>query len=646
MLKTRYSAIVTAILAAAMCATAADKKAAEEKQAKLIEILKSHGPPQEKAIACKQLAIYGNKNAVPALAALLPDGQLSSWARIALEAIPDAAADEALRESIDKLKGRLLVGVINSIGVRRDGKSVSTLIGRLKDGDPEVASAAAVALGHIGGATAAKALQQSLPNAPSAVRDAVAEGCVLCAEKLLAEAQPAEAIRLYDAVRKTDVPKPRILHATRGAILARGAAGIPLLVEQLQSADKARFALGLGVAREIPGGPVSDVLVTELGRATPQRQALLILALADRNEADAMAAVLKAAKSDSEVVRVAAIRGLERSGNSSCVPVLLEAATDLHSELAETALAILADLPGREVDDDLAARLQKAEGKARLVLIQLAGRRHIEATNPLLLKAVEDSDVHVRCAALTALGSTISLDNLATLITWATDSAKPEEAKAAGKALRAACTRMTDREACADKVLAVLASAPTPSKCVMLDLLVSVGGAKALQAVSAAAKDADPAVRDAAYRALGKWTSADAGPVLLALAKAPGDDKLQIRALRAYIRVARQFNVPDPQRLAMYGEIRSLAKRDEERRIALDVLKRVISCESLALAAEDLDKPPLREAAARVAVAISQKLVSSQPAAAAKAMEKVLQVTQNKDLSAKATALLERARKK
>ena len=144
-------------------AAAADKsRAAEEKQRKLIAVLQSDAPPQDKAITCKQLAIYGTKDAVPALAALLADEQLASWARIALEAIPDPAADEALREAMGKLQGRLLVGVINSIGVRRDAKAVDGLVGRLKDADAEVASAAAVALGRIGGAAAAKALEQSL----------------------------------------------------------------------------------------------------------------------------------------------------------------------------------------------------------------------------------------------------------------------------------------------------------------------------------------------------------------------------------------------------------------------------------------------------------------------------------------------------
>ena len=60
-----------------------------EKQRQLIAILKSNSKPQEKAVACKRLAVYGTKDAVPSLAPLLADEQLASWARIAMEAIPE-----------------------------------------------------------------------------------------------------------------------------------------------------------------------------------------------------------------------------------------------------------------------------------------------------------------------------------------------------------------------------------------------------------------------------------------------------------------------------------------------------------------------------------------------------------------------------
>ena len=172
-----------------------------EKQRQLIGVLRSDAPPQDKAITCKRLAIYGTDEAVPVLAPLLSDEQLASWARIALEAIPGSAADEALREAMGRLEGRLLIGAINSIAVRRDTRAVNGLARKLKDTDAAVAAAAAVALGRIGGAEPARVLENALAPAPVGVRSAVAEGYILCAEKYLADEKHRLAMELYDAVR-------------------------------------------------------------------------------------------------------------------------------------------------------------------------------------------------------------------------------------------------------------------------------------------------------------------------------------------------------------------------------------------------------------------------------------------------------------
>ena len=155
---------------------AAEGESPVEKQRRLIAVLQSDAPPQDKAIPCKQLAIYGNKDAVPALAPLLADKDLASWARIALEAIPGPEADEALRSAVPKLKGNLLIGTINSIGVRRDSKAVQSLAGKLNDADSEVVAAAAAALGKIGGTESAKILHQALSDARKATLSAIAEG--------------------------------------------------------------------------------------------------------------------------------------------------------------------------------------------------------------------------------------------------------------------------------------------------------------------------------------------------------------------------------------------------------------------------------------------------------------------------------------
>jgi len=620
--------------------------AAEKDPHKLIAVLRSDAPPQDKAMACKRLAVYGGKDAVPALAALLPDARLASWARIALEAIPDASADRALREAMGRLQGRLLIGVINSIGVRRDAKAVDALAARLKDADPEVVSAVAAALGRIGNAAAATTLQEALAGGPAATRAAAAQGCVLCAQKLLSEAKRSEAMKLYDLVRKADVPEQRILEATRGAILARQSAGVPLLVEQLRSADKSFFGIGLRTAREMPGREVTGALLAELGRATPDRKPLLILALADRGDAAALGPMLQAAKSGPDNVRRAAIRVLGRLGDASCVPVLLDVAQEDTAELSQAAVDVLAELAGGEVDAGLVARLSNARGKDRQVLMQLAGRRRIRAATPALLKAVDDPDAQIRIAALTALGATIEIGDLPRLIARVTKPGDPEEAKAADDSLRAACARMPDREACAEKLVAAIAQSPVPAKRKCLEILSVVGGAKALAAVGAAAKDADPEIRDVGSRLLGAWMSADAAPVLLDLAKNAADAKYKSRALRGYLRIARQLVLPLNQRIAMAREASALAQRDEEKKLVIGLLRRYPSADGLALVLPHLRDAKLKAEAGLAAVSIADKVVASNPSAVAEAMKQVVQSGANTDVTNRAKALLDRASRK
>jgi hypothetical protein len=118
--------------------------------ARLVAILQAPGASEyAKAKACQRLAVVGDKGAVPALAALLADPHLSLYARFALEPLPDPAADEALRAALGKLSGMLLVGVVNSIGRRKDVKAIAALEGFRHNPDIEVARAADAALARI-----------------------------------------------------------------------------------------------------------------------------------------------------------------------------------------------------------------------------------------------------------------------------------------------------------------------------------------------------------------------------------------------------------------------------------------------------------------------------------------------------------------
>ena len=174
----------------------------------------------QKAIACKRLSMIGTAEAVPALAALLGDEKLGHYARFGLEPMPEPAVDVALRDALGKLKGMLLQGVINSLGVRRDAGAVAALGGLMGNSDVGVARAAAAALGAISGPEAAKLLTAGLGRASAQLLPVMARAALVCADRL-PEVHHRTAVDMYKALAANNMPKPVIL-AARQRIMAEG----------------------------------------------------------------------------------------------------------------------------------------------------------------------------------------------------------------------------------------------------------------------------------------------------------------------------------------------------------------------------------------------------------------------------------------
>lgn len=173
----------------------------------LISILRNAASTEfQKAKACMRLGELAPKEAVPALAALLGDEKMNTYARYGLEPIADPAADEALRAALPKLKGNLLIGVINSINKRRDAKALPALTKLMQGADGEVARAAAAAIGSIGTAEAAKTLQAALPKSAGPMKMAVADAALVCAERMLAEGRREQGLALYAFLSGPEVP--------------------------------------------------------------------------------------------------------------------------------------------------------------------------------------------------------------------------------------------------------------------------------------------------------------------------------------------------------------------------------------------------------------------------------------------------------
>ncbi|MBC8470443.1 MAG: HEAT repeat domain-containing protein [Planctomycetes bacterium] len=205
----------------AIIATHDDAAARKALEKSLVEVLAGGISRSAQDYVCRKLRVVGTAaQSVKALAALLADEETSHIARYALERIPGEKATKAMREALPKVNSKLKPGIIGSLGVRRDKKSIPVISKLLGDSDIEVANAAAQSLGLIGTSAAAKELSKFAKKASANMKISVADARLVCAEQLLADGKKSEAAAMYKELKDDDQPSHVKAAAMKGILTA------------------------------------------------------------------------------------------------------------------------------------------------------------------------------------------------------------------------------------------------------------------------------------------------------------------------------------------------------------------------------------------------------------------------------------------
>jgi len=389
------------------------------------------------------------------------------------------------------------------------------------------------------------------------------------------------------------------------------------LLEQLRSQDGQAFAMALRTARELPGATVTEGLINELKQAAPQKQPLLLLALADRGDAAALPAVLSAAKAGPKELRLAAVGVLERMNSPSSLPVLFQLAGDADSDLSRAAVAVLTRLPGNDVDTAVLDQLPRAEGRQRAAFIELAGQRRIEAALPIIVASAESQDPQVRSAALKtigAIGGDKEIPKLIALLQKTVGSDQRVE-------IEAGLVSISGRRGagCVQPLLSLAQSDESALRMAALQALAAAGGADALGAIKSALADKDEAVQDEAVRTISSWPNtwpeddAVAEP-LLALAKSSQKKSHQVLALRGYLQfIQGDKKLKDDERLNRINEVMPLLDRPEERRLAISTLRSIHTANSLTVLTGLVKDPTVADDAYSAILEITRKSAAGVP---------------------------------
>ncbi len=589
--------------------------------------------PDAKRFICQQLSIIAGPEVVAAAARLLPNADLSHSGRTILERVPGPEAAAALRDALSSLKEKLLIGVINTIGERRDKDSVAAVAKFLADADAGVASAAATALGKIAGGDATKAIAGVRGKAPAGVKPAADNAYLRCADALVAEGKAAEAAAIY--VEMTDAKEPKNIRiaALRGLVVADAEKAVPLIIAALMGDDPEMQAIATSFVRDAKGGAVAKAVAEVLPKLKPAAQALVIAALADSGDAAARPAMLAGVKSEDPTVRAAALRGFARVGTAEDVALLAKTAAAGDNADKGPAAESLARLGAQGTDEALLKLLDGADVPLKSVLVRTLGVRRAAAGAAAVLKAAEDADEGVRIEALKALEALADEKSAAAIVKLLVGAKTPNERAAAEKTAFTVIGKAKDAEARVEPLLAAMGAADVEGKCAILRTAGKLGGTKALAAIRAALKDADAKIQEAAIRALASWPDAAVADDLLALAKTAPQPNLKIIALQNYIRViGLPSERPADATFKMYQQAMELAARPDEKKAILGGLKDVKHVEALKMAAACLDDKAVANEACVAVVEIAKAVGRANKDVAKGALESVLGTTKDKRL--------------
>lgn len=583
----------------------------EKLAAAIAGMLASDGTEDFKSFLCTQISLIGTAAEVPSLVRLLGDEKLGFHARSALERIPGEECSRALRESVAGLTGRPLIGVINTIGARRDASAVPLLSRYLKDReDGETVSAAVQALGAIGGPAAARALRAFEGRAPAELGPLVADSLMRCAEGFASGGRTSEAAGLYRKLMKSGPSEHIRPAAFLGYVSCRKDKSGRLILKAMGGTDEALRPAAIQALKDQKRRDLAGSASRHLAALPDALQPQLIYALSDLGDAGILPDIERTLSSRTRPVRLAALFAIGRLGDASSVGRLTELIPGA-DKLEQAAIReSLSRLPGPGVDDRLIATLAgTADGAVRREIVMALAARDCRQAVPALLRAARDGDGGVRQAALKALGALGDSETSPALISMLGDNSLDDEKPI----LESALVSVAQRAASPDRVRGIALEALPASKPgateSLLRVLGKIGGDRPLPAVRTYLNDGNAEVRAAAIQALSTWPDSAALGDLLSFARTcqePEPKALALRGAASLIEKASQM--PVEERAAALEQALRLADKSETQKLLISVLGKLPSRVALSMVMPFLHRPEVADEAAAAVAGISHAI--------------------------------------
>lgn len=585
--------------------------------------------PAARQYICLQLRQVGTAAQVPLLGQMLAQPETSEMARYALQTISGPEAGAALRAGLKSLEGKLLVGVINSLGARKDAEAEVELERLADSSDAAVGKAAIGALGSMADRRASEFLLARAEKAGALKNPALCVALLRCA----AAGQNAAAI--YKMLSQPDQATAFRRSALEGLLRIEGANVQATVLAWFASGDADRRRIAAGHLQKLPDAQL-DKLLAELATLPDAGKLAVIELAASRRGADMLPTVLGLVNQSNPDLKLAGVRCLGMIGDVSTMGVLIDQ-LGAGGAVAEAAQSALGNLPRKELGQAMLEALRTRPALRAPVIEILIGLKCYEAIDPLVeIAASTDPDEYG--PALDGLRGIADPDksDIRRLVKLLLRTEPGRHRDEVEKTILIVCDKLPAKADRSALVLATLAGTGASEAPKYLPLLGRLGGAKALAMIEKSMAGNDPAVQEAAVRALANWPNAEVADKLLALATDSKNSEYRRWALRAYIRVVTlASNRPEATTLAMLQNAFRLAAEADDKCLAIDRASTIRTMATVTWIAGFLDDPELAQAACGSIVKLAHHRFLRHPNMDrfGPILEKVARISQDPDIA-------------
>jgi hypothetical protein len=300
--------------------------------------------------------------------------------------------------------------------------------------------------------------------------------------------------------------------------------------------------------------------------------------------------------------------------------------------------------------------MQNSQPSVRSQLIQVLSERNAVGAVPALLGEAVNPDRKVRKAAFKALGRLAGEKDLPSLIKLLVKLEDDSSRSQAERAVVAVSRKISDQSKQADIVLSVLRGEKRVAvRCSLLRALGGIANNNALEILSSALKETNPAVRDTAVRALAKWPNATAAEVLLEIYSPSTSLRMvslsnhntqnqihRLLSLRGFVRLLAlpAEGRPVEKTLEMFRQAMHQARGPAEQKLLLSGLANVSDPGALSMVEPLLQVETVRAEAAMAVIKIARAIMETHRDRAMMAMNKLLAVLEDEGLRKQAEEII------